>query len=108
MFSLFNIPYICLKFIKMISNILKSLSDTEIMAIAEQLSKKDCDDQMVYKQLIAKGNDGEILVEMYHEMNSDYLRGTLPRMVALEISNRYRSLIEEFSIYKIKVFHKSI
>jgi hypothetical protein len=80
----------------MISNILKSLSDTEIMAIAEQLSNENCDDQMVYKQLIAKGNNGESLVQMYNEMNSDYLRGTLPRKVAFEISNRYRSLIEDF------------
>jgi len=78
----------------MISNILQSLSDTEIMAIAEQLANEDSNEQMVYKQLVAKGNNNEKLEKMYQEMNSDDLRGTLPRMVALELSNRYRSLLK--------------
>lgn len=78
----------------MISCILQSLSDTEIMAIAEQLANEDSNEKMVYKQLVAKGNNNEKLEKMYQEMNSDDLRGTLPRMVALELSNRYRSLIK--------------
>lgn len=78
----------------MISCILQSLSDTEIMAIAEQLANEDSNEQMVYKQLVAKGNNNEKLEKMYQEMNSDDLRGTLPRMVALELSNRYRSLLK--------------
>lgn len=78
----------------MISNILQSLSDTEIMAIAEQLANEDSNEQMVYKQLVTKGNNNEKLEKMYQEMNSDDLRGTLPRMVALELSNRYRSLLK--------------
>lgn len=82
------------KIYKMISNILQSLSDTEIMAIAEQLANEDSNEQMVYKQLVAKGNNNEKLEKMYQEMNSDDLRGTLPRMVALELSNRYRSLLK--------------
>lgn len=82
------------KIYKMISNILQSLSDTEIMAIAEQLANEDSNEQMVYKQLVTKGNNNEKLEKMYQEMNSDDLRGTLPRMVALELSNRYRSLLK--------------
>jgi hypothetical protein len=78
----------------MISNILKSLSDTEIMAIAEQLATENTNEQMVYNQLIAKGNNNENLEEIYQEMNSDNFRGTLPRMVALEVSNRYRRLLK--------------
>jgi hypothetical protein len=48
---------------------------------------------MVYNQLINKGNKNETIAEMYSEMNSDKLRGTLPRKVALELSNRYKDLI---------------
>jgi hypothetical protein len=78
----------------MISNILKSLSDTEIMAVAEQLASNDSNDQMVYKQLVSKGNNDESITDMYEEMSSDSLRGTLPRLVALEISNRYRDILK--------------
>jgi hypothetical protein len=76
-----------------IKNILKTLSDGELMAIVDQLANVDIDEQLVYKQLIAKGNLDETLDQMYHEMNSDELRGTLPRMVASELSTRYKKLI---------------
>lgn len=76
-----------------IKEILKTLSDTEILAIAKQLSNPEVDEQLVYRQLIAKGNKSETLDEMYDEMNSDNFRGTLPRMVAAELSERYYQLI---------------
>jgi hypothetical protein len=76
-----------------ISEILKTLSDGELMAIANQLADETVNEQMVYNQLISKGNRNETLCEMYNEMNSDKLRGTLPRKVALELSNRYKELI---------------
>jgi hypothetical protein len=85
-----------------IKNILKTLSDGEIMAIANQLADVTVNEQMVYKQLIAKGNRCETVEEMYKEMNSDNVRGTLPRLVALELSNRYRSLIMEKSNLNLK------
>lgn len=74
----------------MISNILTTLSDTEIMAIAEQLANESIDEQIVYNQLIHKGNNDENLQDLYTEMTSDGLRGTLARRVALELSNRLR------------------
>jgi hypothetical protein len=77
----------------MIKEILKTLSDTEIMAVAEQLCNEEVNEQQVYKQLVAKGNDGETLQQLFNEVNSDTFRGTLPRLVAMEISNRYRELI---------------
>jgi hypothetical protein len=76
-----------------ISEILKTLSDGELMAIANQLADETVNEQMVYNQLINKGNKNETIAEMYSEMNSDKLRGTLPRKVALELSNRYKDLI---------------
>jgi hypothetical protein len=76
-----------------ISEILKTLSDGELMAIANQLADETVNEQMVYNQLINKGNKNETIAEMYSEMNSDKLRGTLPRKVALELSNRYKELI---------------
>jgi hypothetical protein len=76
-----------------ITEILKTLSDGELMAIAKQLADKGVNEQMVYKQLINKGNKNENITQMYDEMNSDNLRGTLPRMVALELANRYKELI---------------
>lgn len=78
----------------MIKDILKTLSDTEIMAVAEQLSNEEANEQQVYKQIVAKGNAGETLNQLFNEVNSDTFRGTLPRLVALEISNRYRELIK--------------
>jgi hypothetical protein len=76
-----------------ISKILKTLSDGELMAIANELANEKVNDQMVYKQLIAKGNENETISEMYDEMNSDNMRGTLPRLVALELANRYKDII---------------
>lgn len=76
-----------------IKGILKTLSDGELMAIAKQLADETVNEQMVYNQLINKGNKNEKITQMYDEMNSDNLRGTLPRMVALELANRYKELI---------------
>ena len=76
-----------------IKGILKTLSDGELMAIAKQLADETVNEQMVYNQLINKGNKNEKISEMYDEMNSDKLRGTLPRMVALELADRYKELI---------------
>jgi hypothetical protein len=76
-----------------IAEILKTLSDGELMAIAKQLADETVNEQMVYNQLVNKGNKNETIGEMYNEMNSDKLRGTLPRKVALELANRYKSLI---------------
>ena len=76
-----------------IKGILKTLSDGELMAIAKQLADETVNEQMVYNQLINKGNKNEKITEMYDEMNSDKLRGTLPRMVALELAYRYKELI---------------
>jgi hypothetical protein len=76
-----------------IKGILKTLSDGELMAIAKQLADETVNEQMVYNQLVNKGNKNEKLVEMYDEMNSDNLRGTLPRLVALELADRYKELI---------------
>lgn len=78
----------------MISEILKGLSDTEVIAIAEQLANPNCDEQLVYRQLVAKGNSGESLDEMYKEMSSDEFRGTLPRFVAVEIARRYKIILQ--------------
>jgi hypothetical protein len=80
-----------------ISKILKTLSDGELMAIANELANEKVNDQMVYKQLIAKGNENETISEMYDEMNSDNMRGTLPRLVALELANRYKDIIMQQS-----------
>lgn len=77
----------------MISTILKTLSDTELMAVANQLANPNLDEQLLYRQIIGKGNEGETTKEMFDELNSDNFRGTLPRLVAVELSNRYRVLI---------------
>lgn len=75
----------------MIREILKTLSDGEVMAIAEQLSNPNVDEQLLYRQIISKGNNGETVDEMFDEMNSDNFRGTLPRLVAVEIAMRYKN-----------------
>lgn len=75
----------------MITEILKTLSDGEVMAIAEQLANPNVDEQLLYRQVVAKGNKGETVDEMFDEMNSDNFRGTLPRLVATEISTRYKN-----------------
>jgi hypothetical protein len=77
----------------LIKNILNTLSDGELMVIADQLANPNIDEQGVYKQLIAKGNHSETIDQMYDEMNSDTFRGTLPRLVAVELSTRYKALI---------------
>lgn len=74
----------------MIKEILKSLSDTEIMVIAQELANVDIDEDMVYRQLISKANNGEEFDGLYEEMNSDDRRGTLPRLVAVELAERLR------------------
>jgi hypothetical protein len=74
----------------MIKNILKTLSDVEIMSVAEQLANEEVNEQMVYRQIVSKSNCNDTLEKMYSEMNSDNFRGTLPRFVALELSNRLR------------------
>jgi len=79
----------------MITEILKTLSDGELMAITKQLNNPHVDEQLVYKQLIAKGNNDESLEDMYDEMNSDSFRGTLPRLVAAELANRFVDLYSE-------------
>lgn len=76
-----------------IKGILKTLSDGELIAITKQLATEEVNEQMVYKQLIGKANNDERICDMYDEMNSDNLRGTLPRLVALELANRYKELI---------------
>lgn len=78
----------------MITEILKTLSDGELMAIADQLADPTLDEQLIYRQVTAKGNLNENLCDIYKEMNSDSFRGTLPRLVALELSNRYRELVK--------------
>jgi hypothetical protein len=77
----------------MITEILKTLSDGEVMAIAEQLANPKVDEQLLYRQIISKGNEGETVEEMFEEMSSDNFRGTLPRLVAVEISSRYKSYL---------------
>jgi hypothetical protein len=78
----------------MIKEILETLSDGELMVIAQELADPNIDEQMVYLQITGKGNDGEMIDEMYDEMNSDSFRGTLPRLVAVELAKRYKQLIQ--------------
>lgn len=82
----------------MITEILKTLSDGELMAIAEQMSNSELDEQLLYRQIVSKGNEGETVEEMFEEMTSDSFRGTLPRLIALELSNRLRKVYEETNI----------
>lgn len=77
----------------MISTILKTLSDTELIAVANQLANPNLDEQLLYRQIVAKGNKGETTDEMFNELNSDNFRGTLPRLVAVELSTRFKVLI---------------
>jgi hypothetical protein len=79
----------------MITEILKTLSDGELVAITKQLNNPDINEQLVYKQLVSKGNNDELIEDMYDEMNSDSFRGTLPRLVALELSNRFIYLLNK-------------
>jgi len=77
----------------MINNILKTLSDTEIMAVADQLTDPKVDELFVYRQLVSKANDPVELEDMFNEVNSDGIRGTLPRLVLSEITQRYREIL---------------
>jgi hypothetical protein len=78
----------------MIKEILETLSDGELMVIAQELADPNIDEQMVYLQITGKGNDGEMIDEMYDEMSSDSFRGTLPRLVAVELAKRYKQLVQ--------------
>ena len=84
----------------MITEILKTLSDGELMAIAEQLTNPNLDEQLLYRQIVAKGNKGETVDEMFEEMNSDNFRGTLPRLIAVVLASRYKSTLQR--IFYIK------
>lgn len=84
----------------MITEILKTLSDGELMAIAEQLANPNLDEQLLYRQVVAKGNKGETVDEMFEEMNSDNFRGTLPRLIAVELASRYKSTLQR--IFQVK------
>jgi hypothetical protein len=78
----------------MIKEILETLSDGELMVITQELANPNVDEQVVYHQITNKGNSGEIVSQMYDEMNSDTFRGTLPRLVSVELAKRYKKLIE--------------
>jgi hypothetical protein len=74
----------------MIKDILITLSDTELIVIAEQLSNTQINEQMIYRQIVSKSNINSSIEDIYDEMNSDRFRGTLPRFVAFELSKRLR------------------
>lgn len=80
----------------MIQDILETLSDTEIMAIADQMYEVNVDEKKLYKQIVGKGNQGKDLDDLYNQMNSDSFRGTLPRLVSVELSSRYRKLLKAY------------
>lgn len=80
----------------MIQDILETLSDTEIMAIADQMYEVNVDEKKLYKQIVGKGNEGKDLDDLYNQMNSDSFRGTLPRLVSVELSSRYRKLLKAY------------
>lgn len=77
----------------MIKEILKTLSDTEIMAVADQLVDPNIDETFVYHQLVSKSNVDTSIDQMFDEVNSDQVRGTLPRLVMNEITKRFRDLL---------------
>jgi hypothetical protein len=62
----------------MVTEILKTLSDTELTAIAQELNNPKIDNLAIYNQLVAKSN--------YPTDMSDFL--TLPTKVAVELSER--------------------
>jgi hypothetical protein len=71
----------------MIQDILKTLSDTELMGISKQLGDIR-DENLVWAQLVAKANEGQTLCDIINQAKFDSFRGTLPRLVALELSKR--------------------
>lgn len=90
----------------MLIDILQSLSDTEIMIIAEELQNSEINEKNIYKQLIAKSNLGENLCDIYNELNSDSFRGTLPRLVAGELAKRLKDKHTFGSFSKSTAFTK--
>jgi hypothetical protein len=72
----------------MIQDILKTLSDTELMAISKQLCDVRVDESLIWAQLVAKSNNGDRLCDLIKEAKHDDFRGTLPRLVSLELSER--------------------
>lgn len=72
----------------MIQSILETLSDTELMAISKQLGDIRIDENLIWSQLVAKANQGQTYEDLVNQAKSDYFRGTLPRLVALELSQR--------------------
>jgi len=70
----------------MIQDILKSLSDTEIMAIAKELDNPMIPNQTILKQLMAKSNS-QNPERMVEELTSPDI---LPIKVAVELSDRLR------------------
>lgn len=72
----------------MIQDILKTLSDTELMAISKQLGDIRIDESLIWAQLVAKDNKGQTLCDIINQAKFDSFRGTLPRLVALELSKR--------------------
>lgn len=79
----------------MITNILETLSDGELIVIGEQMYNPQVNEELLYQQIVKKGNENETLNEMYDEMNSDRFRGTLPRLVAVELASRFRKALFE-------------
>jgi hypothetical protein len=59
--------------------ILKTLSDTEITAIAYELADPSIDNQSIYNQLAGKSNGEKPSIEMI---------SILPTLVAVELSDR--------------------
>lgn len=72
----------------MIQDILKTLSDTELMAISKQLGDIRIDESLIWAQLVAKDNKGQTIHDIVTQAKYDSFRGTLPRLVALELSKR--------------------
>ena len=78
----------------MISDILRTLSDGELMVIADELLNPELDEQLLYRQITSKGNKGETVSDIETEINSDEFRGTLPRLIAIELASRYRPIVQ--------------
>lgn len=72
----------------MIQSILETLSDTELMAISKQLGDIRIDENLIWAQLVAKANQSQTLCDVINQAKFDSFRGTLPRLVALELSQR--------------------
>lgn len=79
----------------MIDDILKTLSDTELMVIADELLNTEVDEISLYKMIAKKGNKGETIKDIVGEVKSDKFRGTLPRAIAIELASRYRLVIQK-------------